>query len=95
MEVACVLARRLRDDTQGRQLARTLMDRITTSEIALNADFLARAEELGARQFLRAADALYAATAQVTNGTLVSWDNEHVQRAGAITPATWLATSPH
>jgi predicted nucleic acid-binding protein len=93
MEVACVLARRLRDSAQGRQLARTLMGRIVTSDIAVDASFLARAEDLGTRQFLRAADALYSATAQITSSTLVSWDNEHLQRAGAITPATWLAAS--
>jgi len=39
---------------------------------------------------LRGADALYAATAQATGSTLVSWDGEPIRRAGAITRTDWL-----
>ena len=48
------------------------------------------AATLGAERFLRGADAVYAATAEATDGRLVSWDREQVERAGAITPQAWL-----
>ncbi len=40
---------------------------------------------------LRGAIALYAATASLANAPLVSWDDELVSRAGAVTPQQWLA----
>lgn len=45
---------------------------------------------LGTHRYLRGADALYAATAHLTGTQLISWDNELVQRAGALTPTAWL-----
>jgi predicted nucleic acid-binding protein len=94
IEVACALARRLRNSAQGSQLTQTLMDRIVTTEQPLTQSFLATAEALGTRQFLRGADALYAAVAELSQSPLVSWDKEHLQRAGGITPASWLAANP-
>ena len=49
---------------------------------------------LGTRQVLRGADALYAATALLTGTQLISWDNELVRRAGALTPTAWLDANP-
>lgn len=54
---------------------------------------LRQAISIGPRLLLRGADALYAATAVLYSADLVSWDNELVQRAGAVTPADWLAGS--
>jgi predicted nucleic acid-binding protein len=93
-EVACALARRLRDGAQGQQLTHSLMNRMVTSEIAMDVAFLTATENIGTSQFLRGADALYAATAQQSQGPLISWDNEHLQRAGGITPTDWLAANP-
>lgn len=90
LEVACALARRLRDGAQGQMLAQSLMRRMVTSEVAMTSDFLADAEQLGTRQFLRGADTLYAAVASQSQTQLVSWDNEHLQRAQGITPIEWL-----
>ncbi len=56
--------------------------------------FLTATESIGTRQFLRAADALYAAVAQQSLSPLISWDNEHLQRAGGVTPTDWLAANP-
>jgi predicted nucleic acid-binding protein len=59
---------------------------------AMGSALLAEALRLGTRCRLRAADALYAATAALrTEGTLVSWDKDLIDRAGAVTPTTWLA----
>jgi predicted nucleic acid-binding protein len=93
-EVACALARRLRDGAQGQQLTHSLMNRMVTSEIAMDVAFLTATENIGTSQFLRGADALYATTAQQSQGPLISWDNEHLQRAGGITPTDWLAANP-
>ena len=49
---------------------------------------------LGTDTFLRGADALYAATAQLTGSTLISWNRELIQRAGALSPTDWLAANP-
>jgi len=93
-EVACALARRLRDGAQGQQLTHSLMNRMVTSEIAMDVAFLTATENIGTSLFLRGADALYAAIAQQSQGPLISWDNEHLQRAGGITPTDWLAANP-
>ena len=37
---------------------------------------------------------LYAATAEVNGAALVTWDNDLIQRAGALTPTAWLAANP-
>ena len=93
-EVACALARRLRDAAQGQQLTHSLMNRMVTSEVAMDTAFLTATESLGTCQFLRGADALYATVAQQSQSPLISWDNEHLQRAGGITPTDWLAANP-
>jgi predicted nucleic acid-binding protein len=93
-EVSCALARRLRDGAQGQQLTHSLLNRMVTSEIAMDAAFLNSTESIGTSLFLRGADALYAAAAQQSQSPLISWDNEHLQRAGGITPTDWLAANP-
>lgn len=93
-EVACALARRLRDGVQAQQLTHLLMNRMVTSEIAMDAAFLSAVETIGTCQFLRGADALYATVAQQSHSPLISWDNEHLQRAGGMTPTEWLAANP-
>jgi len=93
-EVACALARRLRDGTLAQQLTHSLMNRMVTSEVAMDTAFLTATESIGTRQFLRGADALYATVAQQSQSPLISWDNEHLQRAGGITPTAWLVANP-
>ncbi|MCF7730972.1 MAG: hypothetical protein K9N23_04760 [Akkermansiaceae bacterium] len=55
---------------------------------------LAKALALGTTKFLRGAEAMYAATAELVGCALVSWDKEHLQRAGALTPDDWLVANP-
>ena len=94
IEVACALARRRRDP----HLARRLTDAMLTPErvihMPVNAALLTQALLLGTGAFLRGADTLYAATAQLSDSQLISWDNELVQRAGALTPSIWLVNNP-
>jgi predicted nucleic acid-binding protein len=62
--------------------------------IPVDEALLAEALRLETERFLRAADALYAATATLTGSPLVSWDNELIQRAGALSPTDWLNANP-
>ena len=94
VEAACALARRAQSSTAGD----TALERLSTNSLLvlhpLDDYLLATAAQLGVRQLLRGAGALYAATAAIHGAQLVSWDDELVRRAGAVTPATWLAANP-
>ncbi len=90
LEIACVLARRLRDAHLGRELADQLLQSPLIAEIAMDASLLAGALTKGTESFLRAGDALYAALIKNGGGILISWDNELIRRVEAITPETWL-----
>jgi predicted nucleic acid-binding protein len=94
IEVACVLARRRQDPKFGSLWARKVVASAHVAIIAVDSKLIAEAVLLGTRSFLRSADALYAATAALYSAQLVSWDNELVQRAGAMTPADWLSANP-
>jgi predicted nucleic acid-binding protein len=56
------------------------------------------AAAIAAQQFLRGADAVYAALARQLGTALVTWDNELLERAAAVaptfTPADWLRQNP-
>lgn len=93
LEVACALARRLRDAHGGRALADALLRSPLLRVAPLDAALLGLAAAKGTDAFLRAADALYAAAAEQSVAEIVSWDNELVERAGALTPDAWLARS--
>ncbi|MFN8636965.1 MAG: type II toxin-antitoxin system VapC family toxin [Chloroflexota bacterium] len=94
VEVACALSRKARDPASGRRLTENLLIATGPVQIPVDAELLEEALRLGTRQFLRGADALYAATAQVTGSTLVSWDRELIERAGALSPSGWLDANP-
>jgi predicted nucleic acid-binding protein len=94
IEVACALSRRRRDALAGQQLAEELLNSPYIVQVQLEAPLLAQAMVSGTRTFLRGADALYAATAELNRTLLVSWDDELVRRANAITPADWLLANP-
>jgi predicted nucleic acid-binding protein len=90
LEVACALARRRRDAKAGSTAAHLLRHN-SRLRLVDTAQQLPIAETRGCRAFLRGADALYAATAELTATPLVSWDRELIERAGALTPEQWLA----
>ena len=91
VEVACALSRRLRDAVAARKLTLQVMSAVRAKELPVDAAFLAQATLSGTRDFLRGADALYAAAAEMESATLISWDDEHRTRAGARTPTEWLS----
>lgn len=92
LEIACAFARRFADPAAGMKAAADLEASRMLEMEAVGRPLLEEAMRLGTRRRLRAADALYAATAALkTKGVLVSWDQELIDRAGAVTPTAWLA----
>lgn len=94
VEAGCALARRGQSAAAGQAAIERLRIHPLLSLQPLDDALLTLAARLGVQQLLRGADALYAATAEISNAQLVSWDDELVRRAGAITPDKWLAANP-
>jgi predicted nucleic acid-binding protein len=90
VEVACAIARRAGDAGAGDAAYDRLVRYPGLVVHPLSEYLVGVAARLGSRQLLRGADALYAATAALVNAPLVSWDDELVQRAGAVAPSVWL-----
>ena len=90
LEVACALSRRLRDAGRGRDLADSLLHSPLITEMDLGS-LLGTALTVGTESFLRAGDAFYAALATDEDGIIVSWDEELLRRANAVTPSAWLS----
>lgn len=90
LEIACALARRLRDPARGSRLAGRMLGSPHVAKHSVNRPAILRAIQVGTRSFLRSGDSLYAALARRVEGQLVSWDRELIARAGAITPDNWV-----
>lgn len=93
LEVACALARRTRNPAGARELAARLLQLPSLQVHEVNAGLLERSGILGTNALLRAGEALYAGLAEATAGPLVSWDGELLERAGGVTPDTWLGVT--
>ena len=92
LEIACALARRLRDAEQGRRLTDRMLASPLVTTYSLSRANLREAIEVGTSRFLRSGAALYAALAERLDGTLVAWDGELASRARALTPHDWIAS---
>ncbi|MFN8634270.1 MAG: type II toxin-antitoxin system VapC family toxin [Chloroflexota bacterium] len=90
VEVACALRRKLRDPSIGAQAVTEIRAHPLLRLHALDDVLLDDAVLLGMQYALRGADALYVATARLTQTALVTWDAELFRRAGAVSPADWL-----
>lgn len=90
LETTCALARRTGKTKLAAFAHAEMTDHPALRLEPLDAELLARAEDLGVGLRLRASDALYAATAERLAAPLLSWDRELVERARAISPDTWL-----
>ncbi len=90
LEVACALSRRLRNGERGVALADDLLQSRLITERDLD-PLLERAITLGTASCLRAGDAFYAAAAAERSALIISWDQELIRRANAMTPEAWLA----
>jgi predicted nucleic acid-binding protein len=90
LEVSCALARQFQNPKQARRITAGLLKASGAVEVPLDAGALERAQLIGTEQYLRASDAVYAAEAASTGMTLISWDDELIKRAGAVSPTIWL-----
>lgn len=90
LEVACALSRRMRDGDRGQALARRIIESPVVTPYPVDSSLMRRAIDTGTRRLLRGGDALYVALVEETGGELISWDEELIRRAGAITPSAWL-----
>ena len=95
LEIACALARRLRDAEQGRGLTERMLASPLITRYSLSRAKLREAIHFGTSSFLRSGDALYAALAARLDGGLVTWDKELIQRIGALTPRGWIKRHMH
>ena len=91
LEIACAMARRLRDAGQGRHLAGRMLESPVVMTHSSNRARIRKATAVGTRRLLRSGDAIYAALAEELECEVVAWDGELVERAGALTPAEWIA----
>lgn len=90
LEIGCALARRNRNPIIGISAAQTIakIPQLELIPSSKTPTFLVLSE--GAHALLRGSDAIYAYTAILTKTQLLTWDQELVERAGAITPSDWL-----
>ncbi len=91
LEVTSALARRFRRVGPADEAARWLRAYPALQLHPINEGLLDQALTLGSERGLRGMDALYAATAALMAAPLISWDAELIQRAGALSPSTWMA----
>lgn len=93
LEVACVLARRLRDPEGARNLAQGLVHLPLVHVHPLDRALLEASLWVGTEAYLRSGDAVYAGLARLREATLITWDQD-LRRLGGMTPEEWLATPP-
>ena len=95
VEVAAAVARRTGDGAHARAVGANLLQLPGVVVHDLDADSAAAAAGLASELRVRAADAVYAATALATGSMLVTLDKELASRCAGVvrvvTPTEWLA----
>jgi predicted nucleic acid-binding protein len=94
VEAGCAVTRRTGSVHDGQLAMQGISNYPLLTLLPLDQQLLSVAADAGLRHMVRGADALYVAAALLTGAPLISWDNELVQRAGAVTPADWLSANP-
>ncbi|HVR08773.1 MAG TPA: PIN domain-containing protein [Thermoanaerobaculia bacterium] len=92
LESICALARRVGDPSFAHAARAQMGDHPALHLEPISDDLLAEAVRLGVEHRLRGIDALYMATARRLGCPLLSWDQELIDRGGALSPRGWLAT---
>ena len=85
-EIAGVIRRETGDAALAEQIAASVELHPQVRLLPLSPAMARRAARLAATQGLRGADAVYAAVADWLRVPLVSWDGQHLTRAGAVEP---------
>lgn len=93
-ECAAALARRTDSAEKGAYLVDFIQGFPGIQLVSLSFQLAERAAQIAAHYRLSGADAVYAATAERQDATLVTWDTEMLERGAAViptlTPAEWL-----
>lgn len=93
-ECAGALARRTGSEQEANGLVEALQSFPGFELIPLDLPLARRAAQIAARHRLRGADAVYAATAERQDATLITWDTEMLDRGASVvptlTPVEWL-----
>lgn len=84
VEVATAIARRTNDNALAIHITESMEQEPQLQIIEIDQALTARAYQVGITMRLRAADAVYAAVAQLLNIPLYSWDSELINRGGAL-----------
>ena len=95
-ETVAAIALTSRDTASALEAGITLDALAGLSFIPLDSVLAREAAAIAAAHFIRGADAVYIAVALRHNTSLITWDNEMLQRGAAVvptlTPADWLAS---
>jgi predicted nucleic acid-binding protein len=93
-ECAGPIARRTGDASLGKRHAAFVEDFFGDSLVDASLALSRRAAEIAAQQYLRGPDACYVAAAEECEATLVTWDQEMLNRGAAVvetqTPEQWI-----
>ena len=93
-ECSAAIARRTGDPVAAQDLVVLVKDFVGMNLLQVSVPTAERAAQIAAAQRLRGADSIYVAVAEEADATLITWDNDMLQRGPAvvttITPADWL-----
>jgi len=99
IEVAATIGRKTRDARNGRSASRWVRSFKGHLWRPLSEEIAEVAECFAATLFLRGANAIYVATAHLSDAVLLTYDAEVIDRTSgtirAMTPDTWLNTNKH
>jgi predicted nucleic acid-binding protein len=97
-ECSAAVMRRQQNATSAATLVRRIAAWPNSRFPSLTKTRARQASQLAAQLRLRGADSVYVATAKEFNTTLITWDEEVLQRSAAavrgMTPEDWLRTQP-
>ena len=94
VEVGASIIRRTHDHIRARQVVRDILVMPLVTLYPVDTPLMLRSIRLAFTCELRGADAIYAALADALQMPLVSWDGEHLQRAGTHIAVYTTDTAP-
>ena len=93
-ECSAAIARRTGDPISARDLVLLVKDFVGMNLVPISIPLAERAAQIAADRQLRGADSVYVAIAEESDATLITWDNDMLQRGLAvvttISPDEWL-----
>jgi predicted nucleic acid-binding protein len=98
-ECAAAISRSSRNPENANELVSLITEFPNLQLMEVSFQLAEQAAQIAIQHRLRGADAIYVALAFELGATLVTWDNEMLQRGGnvvkAVTPTDWIPQSTH